>query len=328
MRTMTAWTQDGYGPASAVRLAESPIPVPGRGEVLLRLHATSLNAGDARLMLGDPLLVRPAFGLRRPRNPVRGMDVAGVVLAVGEGVDDIAVGDETVGELPGGGGLAPLAIAPAKRLVRRPEGVAPGAAASLPIAAGTAWQALELGGVGPGARVLVIGATGGVGTFAVQLAAARGAVVHATAGEHARELVAGLGAELVLGRDAAPAEAQDDAYDAVIDIVGTAPLRALRRLVVRGGAVVLVSGHGGRVWGPVPRMVRAALLSLAPGARIRPLAAVAKPEVLRELLALAERGSIAPVIAGEYAFEEAGTALARIAEGHVVGKLIVRIGRG
>lgn len=323
MSTMTAWTQREYGPASGIRLEERPAPAPRRGEALLRVRATALNAGDVRIMLGDPLLVRPAFGLTRPRNPVRGMDVAGTVVALGEGVTDVAVGDEIVAELPGGGGLAPCAVAPAKRLVRRPATVEPHIAATLPIAGGTAWQALELAGVASGQRVLVLGASGGVGTFAVQLAALRGVEVHATAGESNRALIESLGAVRALDRDIPVGDLPADAYDAVIPIAGGQPLRALQRPVRPGGTVVLVGGDGGPVLGPIPRMLQADLLSIGSRRRVRPLAATAKPEVLAGLLALVDSGRLRPVIAGEYAFSDAVDALARLEAGHVAGKLVV-----
>lgn len=337
--TMTAWQNAHYGPAAGAALAETPIPTPGRGEVLLQVHATALNAGDVRLMLGDPLLVRPVFGLTKPKNPVRGMDVAGRVIALGPDVTDAAVGDEVVVELPGGGGLAPFAVAPAARLARRPESVSVADAACLPIAGGTAWQALDLARVVSVAaaasadaadrppRVLVIGASGGVGTFTVQLAALRGAEVWATCGERNRALVEELGAARVLDHRTSPLDGLPAAhFDAVIDVVGGLPLRPLQRLVRAGGTVVLVSGDGGPVLGPLPRMLKAAVLSIGSARRIRPLAAAAKPEIVRELLALVEAGSLRPVIEREHPFAEASAALAHLEAGHTVGKIVVRAG--
>lgn len=321
--TMSAWVQTAYGPVSAVQRTWQPTPAPGRGEVLLEVRAAALNAGDVRIMQGDPLLVRPAFGFRRPRQPVRGMDVAGTVVALGPDADAVRVGDEVVVELPGGGGLAEYAVAPVARLVPRPATVSPRDAACLPIAAGTARQALDAAGVGTGSRVLIIAASGGVGTFAVQLAASAGAEVHATCSARNAPSVGRLGATTVLDRDQPLRELPAGGYDSVIDIAGFAPLRDLQRLVVDGGRVVLVSGHGGRVLGPVGRMLRAALLSIGSRRRIRPLAAVAKPEMLRELLSLVEAGAISPLIEAEYPFDQAGAALARVEAGHVVGKIVV-----
>ncbi|WP_193597020.1 NAD(P)-dependent alcohol dehydrogenase [Microbacterium sp. YJN-G] len=321
--TMTAWMQHGYGPASATRLADREIPSPARGEVLLRIRATALNSGDVRVMRGEPGLVRLVFGLTRPRNPVRGMDVAATVVAVGEGVTDAAVSDEVVAELPGGGGLAPFAVAPAARLVARPDEVPPHIAACLPIAGGTAWQAIERAGIRPGGRMLILGASGGVGTFAVQLATGRDIEVHVTAGERSRALLESLGAAQVLPRDLPADRLQEDAYDAIIDIAGGAPLRALQRATRPDGTIVLVGGDGTPLLGPIPRMLRAAALSIGSRRRIRPLAAVPKPDVLRELLTLTADGAIAPVIEREFPFDQADTALAHVEAGHTIGKVVV-----
>jgi NADPH:quinone reductase-like Zn-dependent oxidoreductase len=331
-QTMPAWRQRRYGDTDVVALAHVAVPVPGRGQVLLRLRATGLNNGDVRVMRGEPLLVRLAFGLRRPRQPVRGMDAAATVVAVGDGVTGLGVGDEVVGELPGGA-LARYALAPASRLVPRPVGLDPVLAATLPVAGGTAWQALGLArlgavdGAGPDhARVLVIGASGGVGTFAVQLAAQRGAEVWALCGERNRALVESLGAartfDYRLVQPGSPALGEDR-FDAVIDIAGTAPLRALRRLVRDGGRVVLVSGEGGRVLGPVGRLLRAGLLSIGSRRPLVPLAATPRPEVLGALLALTAAGELQPVIERRFAFADAGDALAHVAAGHVAGKVVV-----
>ncbi|HKP06346.1 MAG TPA: NAD(P)-dependent alcohol dehydrogenase [Microbacterium sp.] len=331
--SMPAWTQHRYGEADAVARENIDVPAPRRGEVLLRPRATGLNNGDIRVMRGEPLLVRPAFGLRRPRQSVRGMDAAAAVVGIGDGVTEFAVGDEVVCELPAGGALARYAVAPVGRLVRRPPELDPVVAATLPIAAGTAWQALDLGGVtdaaAPGGspqRVLVIGASGGVGTFAVQLAAGRGAEVWALCGERNRALVEELGASRTFDyRAVQPASPELGAgrFDVVLDIAGTAPLRELQRLVRDGGRVVLVSGEGGRLLGPIGRIMGATVRSIGSKRRLRPLAAVAKPDVLAGLVALAAAGSLKPAIERRYPFAEAGAALARVADGHVAGKVVV-----
>lgn len=324
--TMTAWRQHRYGGPETVITEEVPVPAPRAGEVLLRVRATSLNSGDVRLMRGEPLLVRLAFGLERPKHPGRGMDVAGTVAAIGPGVTTFAVGDEVVGELPGGG-LAPYVIAPVDRLVRRPAEVDAALASTLPIAGGTAWRALDLAGVEAGARVLVIGASGGVGTFAVQLAVARGLDVWALTGERSRGLIEELGASRVFDyRDVQPgsAELAGAGFDAVIDIAGTAPLRSLQRLVRRGGTVVLVSGHGGRVLGPVGRILHSAVLSRR-SARLKPLAATPDTGILSSLLAAVSDGTVVPVIERTWPLAEARDALAHVDAGHTVGKVVVEV---
>ncbi|WP_262001593.1 NAD(P)-dependent alcohol dehydrogenase [Microbacterium sp. Mcb102] len=326
--TMNAWRRETYGPSSGVGLEQIPVPVPHRGEVLLNVRATSLNAGDVRLLLGDPLLVRPVFGLTRPKHPVRGMEVAGTVVAVGPDVVSAEIGEEVVGELVGGGGLAEYVRVPASRLVPIPPDITPEAASSLPIAAGTAWQALDLAGVGlrggEAPRVLIIGASGGVGTFAVQLAALRGAEVWATCSVRNAPLVERLGAVRTFDHRVSPlSEIPAGRFDAIVDIAGGMPLRELQRLVGHGGRVVLVTGDGGHVLGPIPRMLRAAVLSV--GSRsIRPLAATPRPEVLAKLLELVADGRIVPVIEREYPFAEASAALAHLEAGHTAGKVVVR----
>ncbi|WP_127473371.1 NAD(P)-dependent alcohol dehydrogenase [Microbacterium sulfonylureivorans] len=324
--TMPAWRQARYGGPEVVALEQVDVPAPRRGEVLLRLRATGLNNGDVRILRGEPLLLRTAFGLRRPKQGIRGMDAAATVVGLGDGVTGFALGDEVVGELPAGGGLARFAVAPVTRLVRRPAGLTPVLAASLPVAAGTAWQALERGAVSTGQRVLVIGASGGVGTFAVRLAALRGAEVTALCGSRSQELVEGLGASRTFDyRVVQPGSAElgEGTFDVVIDIAGTAPLRALQRLVRDGGAVVLVSGEGGRILGPIGRILGASFRSIGSKRALRPLAAVAKPDVLARLVALAADGGLAPVIEREYPFAQAGDALAHVDAGHAVGKVVV-----
>jgi len=327
--TMPAWVRRAYGPAAGTRLEQLPVPVPGRGEVLLRVQATALNAGDVRLMLGDPLLVRPVFGLTRPKNPVRGMDVAGTIVAVGSDVVGAELGEDVIVELPGGGGLASYAVVAASRVVPRPPDITPEIAACLPIAGGTAWQALDAAGAGLTSqatpRVLIVGASGGVGTFAVQLAALRGAEVWASCGARNAPLIEALGAVRTVDHRLSPlSELPAGRFDAVIDIAGGIALRELQRLAAPGGSVVLTTGDGGHVMGPVPRMLKAAFLSIGRGARIRSLAATSRPEVLRELLALVADGRIVPVVEREWPFDAAASALAHVEAGHTVGKVVVR----
>lgn len=322
--TMTAWAQRGYGGPETVAPTELPVPRPKSGEALVRVRATGLNAADARIMRGDPALLRLGFGLTRPRQSVRGIDIAGTVVSIGSAVTGVAVGDEVVAESIGGG-LASVVAVPVSRLVRRPAEVSAEHAAALPIAGGTAMQALDRAAVAAGHRVLVIGAGGGVGTFTVQLAKLRGAETWAMCGARARALVERLGASRTLDyRQTVPGALPLNSFDAVIDIAGVAPLRVLHDLLVPGGTLVMVAGDGSPVLGPIPRMLRAALLRTRERRRLRPLAATAKPELLRELVALVQRGSLEPVIERAYDFAEARDALTRIDSGHVVGKIVVR----
>ncbi len=325
-QTMSAWTQSGYGPPDVVTHERIARPFAGADDVLLRVRSTSLNAADSHVMRGDPLLLRLAFGLTRPRVTVRGMDVAATVIATGEGVTQFAVGDEVVGELPGGGGLGEYAVTPAARMVARPPSLDAETAAAIPLAGGTAWQAMQLGGVRAGQCVLVLGASGGVGHFAVQLAALRGAEVWATCGARNEKLIGELGAVRTFDyRTMDAAALPPSSVDVIIDVAGTAPLRALKALLRPGGILVMVSGEGNHLVGPVARIIRGMFVSIGgKGRRIRPLAAVAKPAVTRELLELAAAGRLRPVIERSFSFDEAGVALRHIDAGHTVGKIVVR----
>ena len=247
--TMSAWLQHRYGGAETVSRGEVPVPAPKPDEVIVRVRATALNAADVHLMHGDPYLVRLGFGFTRPKQPVRGMDIAGIVTAAGAQVADFAVGDEVVAEAPSGG-LGAYATIPEKRLVRRPEGLEADAAAALPLAGGTAWQALDAADVTSAKRVLVIGASGGVGTYAVQLAAHRGAEVWALCGAHSRNLVAGLGATHTFDyRQTALDALPQGSFDAVIDIAGAPDPRVLHDLLAPGGTAVMVGAMVGRCSG-------------------------------------------------------------------------------
>lgn len=317
-RTRTVWRQHAYGSADAVAAETADVRPPGRGKVLLRVEAVSLNSGDVRMMRGDPPLIRLFAGLRRPRPRGRGMDVAGTIIALGEGVEDFAAGDRVVGA--GSETLADYAMVRAARLTHRPPAVDVAVAAALPIAGNTAVAALDACKVGSGSRVLVVGAGGGVGTFTVQLAAERGAEVWATCGARAEETLRGLGASHTFDyRRTDLTDLPAASFDAIIDIAGLPPLRILRRLLRPGGTVALVGGGDG-ILGPIPRMLR----TLVVRARFRPIAATTKPAVTASLLELAAAGRLTPVIEATWPMSEARAALASVDAGHTVGKVVVR----
>lgn len=320
---MIVWSQSRYGTPDVVQRAERPVPEPGRGEVLVRIGAASLNSADVRIMRGEPLLVRLAFGLRGPKTPVPGHDVAGTVAAVGEGVDAVAVGDRVAGELSGAGGLAEYVVAPARRWVPVPDGVDDLTAAALPMAGGTAWQALDLGEATSGSRVLVLGAGGGVGTFAVRLAVLRGAEVHALCSARAMETVAALGAESVGDRAEGIGGAPPASFDAVIDLGGRARLSALQALLRDGGTAVGIAVGENRI-GPAGRMLGSAFRSIGSRRRIRMLAATIRPDITARLLGLAASGELVPVVERVYDLADADAALRRMDDGGVVGKLLVQ----
>ncbi len=321
-RTMTVWRQHAYGAPDLVAAESVPVPVPGRDEVLVRVEAVSLNSADVHLMRGTPAMLRLFFGLRRPRVPGRGMDVAGTVVATGARVDTFRVGDAVVGA--GEETLADYTVVKASRLVVRPADVDATIAATVPIAGNTAVAALDACRVREGDRVLVVGAGGGVGTFTVQLAAARGAEVWATAGARAGEVLTALGAARTFDyRTTDLGELPAASFDAIIDIAGQPPLPTLaallRREAGRRGTIALVGGGDEAPLGPFPRMLR----SLFVRARIRPVAALSKPQVTADLLSLAADGRLTPAIERTWPLHEARDALAWIDAGHTVGKIVV-----
>ena len=316
--TMTVWRQRRYGSAEAVRPETVPVPAPRAGEVLLQTDAVALNSGDIHLMRGEPGLVRVALGLRGPRIRGRGMDVAGTVLAVGDGVTEFAVGDAVVGS--GRETLADRVVVPAKRLTRLPETVAPAIAATLPIAGNTAVQTLDACRVGSGARVLIAGAGGGVGTFLVQLAADRGAEVWATCGERARPVLERLGAARTF--DYRALELSDlprGRFDAVVDIAGEPPLTVLRDLLAPGGTAALVGGDGHPFFGPFGRILRSAVTR----GRFRPITAVTRTETTAQLVELAASGRLTPHLERTFPLSQAQAALAYVEAGRTVGKVVV-----
>ena len=324
---MRAWVQDEYGSAEVMRLAELPEPVPGPGEVLVRVAAASVNAADWHLMRGEPRVARldrSMFGRRAPRQPVRGRDLAGTVVAVGPDVTGWAVGDEVLGEHEAT--LAELAVAPASCLARRPASVGVVDAAALPLAATTAAVCLDAGGVGAGTRVLVVGASGGVGTYAVQLAVARGAEVTGVCSSRNVDMVTALGATACLDYTRGEVERASSTYDVVVDLVGNRPVRALRRLLVRGGTLVL-SGGGNPgedgYLGPIGLFLRGKIAGPFLGMRVR--VPMAEPDAARltELVGMVERGALRPVVERVYAFEEGVAALRHLEVDHARGKVVV-----
>ena len=322
-KTMTAWRQNAYGGTETLTRAEVPVPQPGEGEVLIKIGATSLNGADIRILRGDPKLVRLGSGMRGPREKIRGKDVAGTIVAVGPRVFGRSVGDRVVGELPGGG-LAEYVVAYSSRLSTIPNGVDDKTAATLPLAGGTAWQALESVNTNKGASVLVIGAGGGVGTFTVNLAAWAGAHVHALCSPRAMEAVAALGAERVDDRTTTSTESlESDDYDVIVDLGGVVPLRELRRLVRDGGDVVEVAIGGSSVVGPLGRAIGSQALSTWSKKHLRPLLATKRPGITKTLLELAASGEITPHIDREFPLDSADQAMKTLDDGGVVGKILV-----
>ena len=319
---MLALTQTRYGaPADVLRPTELSTPEPGEGEVLVRIRAASVNPADWHLIRGEPWLVHLIAGLRAPKDPRVGGDFAGVVEVVGPGVADLAVGDEVFGTAQGA--FAELALAKADRVAPKPPGLSFEEAACLPVAGCTALQALrDHAGLAAGQSVLIIGAAGGVGSFAVQIAKSLGAEVTAVCSGANAEFVRGLGADHVLDYTR---EEPSGTYDAVLQIAGDSSLGRLRALLTPRGVLVVVGGGVGRdgkggMLGPLLRIAKARLLSRKNGKRMATfIAKIRRPDL--QTLA----GLVQPHVERVYPLAQTAEALAVIEAGHVRGKIAISV---
>jgi NADPH:quinone reductase-like Zn-dependent oxidoreductase len=321
---MKAIVQDRYGSADVLRLEDIDVPVPGDDDVLVRVHAAGVDPGVWHLMTGLPYLVRLGFGLRGPKLRVRGLDVAGRVEAVGGNVTGFQPGDAVFGTCDGA--FAEYACARQDRLAPMPANLNFEQAAAVPISGCTALQALrDKAKVQPGQRVLVTGAGGGVGSFAVQLAKAFGAEVTGVCSTAKTDLVRSLGADVIdyTWEDFAD---QPRRYDVIVDTAGLRSLSHLRRCLTPKGALVIVGGEGGGRWsGGVDRQLRAQLLSLFTAQRLFGLLATEPRSDLDTLRQLIEDGQLMPVIDRTYPLNEAPDAIRRLERGEARGKLVVTI---
>ncbi len=317
---MQAIVQHRYGGPEVLGVEELERPTPGPGLVLVRVRASAIFFGDWRLMRGSPFVIRFATGLRRPKNPVPGLDLAGVVEAVGDGVEDLRPGDEVFGWAAGS--LAEYALTPATQVAPKPAGLSYEEAAAVPEAAMTALQGLrDHGRVQPGQRVLVIGASGGVGTFAVQIAKALGATVTGVASTRNLDLVRSIGADAVVDYTRDDVTRLDDRYDVIFQGAGTQSPMALRRILTEDGTLVLSNGQG-RLAG-IDRILAATLLN--PFVRQR-LVVYVTHENRDDLLAvrdLIDAGAVRPVIDRTYPLADAAEAMQYLEAGHTRGKVVI-----
>ena len=325
---MKAIIQDRYGSADTLRVADVPRPVPGPGQLLVRVQAASVNARDWHLMRGDPYLARVAapgtLGLRRPTARVRGTDFAGSVVEVGPGVTRFRVGDEVFGEADAA--FAEYVCAPQDRLEHRPANLTAAQAAALPLAANTALIAMrDAAQVRAGQRVLVNGAAGGVGLFAVQLAHSYGALVAGVCSTRNIELVRSAGASDVI--DYAHHDfTRTGPYDVLLDLVGNRSLRDLRRAVTPAGTLALSGGgvfRGGSLIGPMGLMIRGTLAARFARQRIVAPNAVPSPENLAAIRELATAGVLTPVVDRTFPLDEAAAAIRHVETGHARGKVVL-----
>jgi NADPH:quinone reductase-like Zn-dependent oxidoreductase len=319
---MEAIVGRSYGPPERLRVEDVAEPVAEAGEVVVRVRAAGVNAGDWRLTRGRPYVARPMMGgLRGPNPPVRGWDLAGVVETVGEEVDDLEPGDEVFGS--SGATFADLASADSTRLAPKPPGLSFVDAAAIPVAGISALQSLRKAEVRPGQRVLVHGAAGGVGTFAVQLAKLAGAEVTGVCGARKSEFVASLGADHVVDYTQTDFTRERERYDVIVDNVGNRSLRSMRRVLAPDGTLVVVGGGHGSILGPLRTFAAVFVMNRLVRQRLMPFLAKPNRADLSELANHAVEGRLRVVVDRTYPFAQAPEAIAYVESGHPSGKVVV-----
>ena len=323
---MKAITQDTYGSTDVLEFRDVDEPGDrGQHDVLVQVRAAGVEIGTWHVMAGKPYLLRiMGFGLRKPKVPVRGRDVAGVVEAVGKSVTRFQPGDEVFGTADGS--FAEYASAPEARLALKPANLTFEQAAVVPISGGTALQGLRKGKVQPGQKVLIVGASGGVGSFAVQLAKAFGAEVTGVCSTAKVDLVRSLGADDVI--DYAREDFADGTrhWDLILDTGGRRSLSDLRRALTPKGTLVIVGGEGGGNWlGGFDRNLRSGLVSMFVSQRLTMLASKERGEDFDALRELIEAGKVTPVIDRTYPLIEAPEAIRYVVEGRARGKVAITV---
>jgi NADPH:quinone reductase-like Zn-dependent oxidoreductase len=316
---MKAFVYEKYGPPETLRMAEVGKPSPNTGEVLVEVVAAGVNAADWHMLRGKPLFSRATLGLLRPKHQILGVDVAGRVEAVGGGVTRLQPGDEVYANLldNGYGGFAGYVAAPVGVVSPKPAGLSFEEAAAVPMAATTALQGLRHHGeLQPGQRVLINGGSGGVGSFAVQLAKAAGAEVTAVTSTGNLELVRSLGADHVVDYTSTDFAAGGRRYDRILDTVGNRSVRDLRRALADGGKAA-VTGF---------TSVRGLLaVSLRGGKDVAQVQAHVTAEDLEQLAALLEAGKVRPRIDRRYRFADLPAAIAYLEQGRAKSKVVVEV---
>ena len=322
-RTMHAVTRDRYGPPDVLRFRETAIPAVRDDEVLVRVHAAAVNPADSHATRGVPYIARlMGYGLLRPKHAIPGTDLAGRIDAVGASVTRFQPGDEVFGFATGA--FAEYAAVPGRSLVRKPANLTFEQAAAVPTAACTALQGLrDRGRVQPGRRVLIVGASGGVGSFAVQIAKAFGAEATGVTSTRNVDLVRSTGADHVVDYSHEDFTSNGRRYDVILDLAGNQPLSACRRALEPTGTLVVVGGQNARSLTGMGRFARAALMSPLVRQSLRPLFAKQNPSDLAVLNDLIEGGKVLPVIDRAYALADARDALRHVENGHARGKVVI-----
>ncbi len=330
---MTAIVQHRYGPPDVLALEETGTPAAGEDEVLIRVHAAGISDPDGLMTRGVPYVLRLLGGLRRPRQGIRGTEVAGTVTEAGARVTDVHVGDEVFGWCgraagAGGGGFAEYARCPANMIVGKPATISSGQAAAIPTSGVTALQAVrDWARVQPGQQVLVNGAAGGVGTFAVQIAKAFGAEVTGVCSTRNVDFVRSLGADTVIDHTQEDFTRGTRRFDAILDFphYATHSLKDLRRVLTPGGTLIPASNTPNRWIGGFSRVIPARLA--APFVPYRVSAPTMSPERadLTTLAGLIESGKVTPVIDRTYPLAQVPEAIRHFGQGHTRGKIIITI---
>jgi NADPH:quinone reductase-like Zn-dependent oxidoreductase len=323
---MKAIVQERFGPPDVLRFADIDQPEVGADDVLIRVHAAALNPADWHILRGDPYVARlMGIGLTKPKAHVAGSDAAGVVEKVGANVRELRPGDEVFGFVRGA--FAEYACAKQDQVVPKPASLSFEQAAALPIAATTALRGIrDVGAVKPGQRVLVNGASGGVGSFAVQIAAALGAEVTGVCSTGNVELVRSLGASHVIDYTAQDFTDAEIKYDVILDNVSSLPLTRLRGALTKKGTLVLNGGGSpGHVFGPIGTILKAVVVNLFVSQRLRPLPSKTDHQELLDVTALVQDGKLTPVVDRTYQLAETAEGVRYTEQGHVRGKAIVTI---
>ncbi len=321
---MKAMVHHEYGTPDVLRLESVPRPAPGDDEVLIRVRAAGVNWADYSILTGIPYMVRLGFGLGHPRRGIRGTDVAGFVEAVGRAATGFRPGDEVFGWCHGS--FAEYVSVPETNLVTKPEDITHEQAAAVPMAGMVALQALrDVGDVQSGQRALVVGASGGIGTLAVQIAKARGAEVTGVCSTDNIELVKSIGADRVIDYTKQDFTELDERYDFILDIADNHTLASRRRVLTANGTLVPNSGEGNRVVGSLGRIVGARMLSPFVSQSLHPFLSVSKREDLIALREMIGAGEVTPVVGRTFPLVEAAAALDFVGRRHSHGKTVITV---